>query len=62
MQTIPRPEKYMENPFKGKDSRDYHTTEALAEANAEYDKRFYPDKSQMDNFPKNDVILPIRKN
>ncbi|MBI2629116.1 hypothetical protein HYW74_03465 [Candidatus Pacearchaeota archaeon] len=45
METIPRPEGYMENPYKGDDGRDYHNPEDLARANEEY-RRFYSQKER----------------
>ena len=35
---IKRPENWMENPYIGRDGRDYHTYEALQSANAEFDR------------------------
>lgn len=35
---IPRPKDWMENPYIGKDGRDYHTLEALKVANAEFNR------------------------
>ena len=46
---IPRPEGWMENPFIGKDGRDYHSVEALETANREYAERMFriiPKKEQ----------------
>ena len=39
---IPRPEGYMENPFIGKDGRDYHSAEALFQANKNWFERNNP--------------------
>jgi len=39
---IGRPEDYMENPYIGKDGRDYHTLEALMEANREQKRQLFP--------------------
>jgi hypothetical protein len=36
---IPRPKDWMENPYIGKDGRDYHTYEALDAANVEFNRR-----------------------
>ena len=41
---IPRPEGYMKNPYIGKDGKDYHSPEVLAQANAEYLRRMHPKK------------------
>jgi|SRR3989338_4320599 len=42
--SIPRPEGYMENPYKGKDGREYHTHEDLQAANAEVKRQLFPQK------------------
>jgi hypothetical protein len=41
---IPRPTGFMENPFIGKDGRDYHSYEALKEANEAYFERMFQEK------------------
>jgi hypothetical protein len=41
---IPRPEGWMENPYIGKDGQDYHSVEALIQANADYNDRMFQKK------------------
>lgn len=38
---IPRPSGFMENPYIGRDGRDYHSVKALGVANADYVRRTY---------------------
>jgi len=41
---VPRPDRWMENPYIGKDGRDYHSFEALQQANAEHNEGMFPKK------------------
>ena len=42
--SIPRPEVFMVNPYIGKDGKDYHSFEALKQANAEYNAQMFQRK------------------
>lgn len=50
-----RQKDYMENPYIGKDGRDYHTFEALEKANAEYFAMMFP---KIENLPHPTKIAP----
>ena len=41
---VPRPLGYMENPYIGKDGRDYPTIDSFREANKRYIQQAYPPK------------------
>lgn len=51
-----RPEGWMENPYIGKDGKDYHSFEALKRANEEWTRQMF----ELERFPTYKSREPIR--